>query len=204
MALGFDEEQLLYETEKQAAKAKREEWEVAVKAAVKAGESPPQLPDDAVAPPEPVRPRVRVADITVEKLAALAATLLRGLLMVRDELAGWLGAFDRYGGGGSDRAFAIEMYGGRSYVVDRMKSPEPLHIRHLSVGVLGGVQPDKLPAIISGPDDGLAARFLWSWPDVLPGFSLSRELSNDALAQAAFAKLADLAMSTDEYGHPEP
>src|SRR3712207_9590504 len=66
----------------------------------------------------------------------------------------------------------------RSYVVDRMRSSEPLQIRHLSVGVLGGVQPDKLPAIIAGPDDGLAARFLWSWPDVLPGFSLSRDLSS--------------------------
>jgi hypothetical protein len=115
-----------------------------------------------------------------------------------------LGAFDRYGGGGSDRAFAIEMYGGRSYVVDRMRSSEPLQIRHLSVGVLGGVQPDKLPAIIAGPDDGLAARFLWSWPDVPPGFSLSRDISNDTIAQGAFARLADLTMGSGEFGHPEP
>jgi hypothetical protein len=123
---------------------------------------------------------------------------------VRDELAGWLGAFDRYGGGGSDRAFAIEMCGGRSYVVDRVKNPEPLRVRHLSVGVLGGIQPDKLPEIIEGPDDGLASRLLWSWPDTLPEFSLSRALADDAEARSAFARLADLVMGSDEAGLPEP
>jgi hypothetical protein len=145
-----------------------------------------------------------VADATTEKLAALAAALPRGLLLVRDELSGWFGAFDRYGGGGADRSFALEMYGGRPYSVDRMKHPEPLRIRHLSIGVLGGIQPDKLAAILSGPDDGLPARFLWSWPDVAPGFALSREVSSDAPAQEAFAKLADLLMGTDDFGYPEP
>jgi hypothetical protein len=48
---------------------------------------------------------VCVSDATVEKLASLAAALPRGLLLQRDEIAGWLGAFDKYGGGGSDRAF---------------------------------------------------------------------------------------------------
>ncbi len=56
-------------------------------------------------PRAPERPRVCVSDATVEKLASLAAALPRGLLLQRDEIAGWLGAFDKYGGGGSDRAF---------------------------------------------------------------------------------------------------
>jgi hypothetical protein len=138
LAIGFDDALRRHETDKQAAKAKREAWEVEVKAAVKSGESPPAMPGDAETPDPPVRPRVRVADATVEALAALAASLPRGLLLVRDELAGWFGGFDRYGAGGSDRAFAIEMYGGRSYVVDRVKHAEPRRIRHLSIGVLGG------------------------------------------------------------------
>lgn len=204
MAAGFDEEQRRHETAKQIAKAKRDAWEGEIKAAIKSGETPPNMPEDAVTPDEPVRPRVRVADFTIEKLGALTAALPRGLLVVRDELAGWLGAFDKYGGGGSDRAFAIEMYGGRSYIVDRVKNPEPLRIRHLSVGVLGGVQPDKLSAIIEGPDDGLASRLLWAWPDSLPQFSLSRLEADDTDARAAFARLADLAMGSDDYGTPEP
>jgi hypothetical protein len=113
MADGFDAERQLYETNKQAAKARREAWEIDVKAAVKAGEMTPPFPSDAEQPVAPVRPRIRVADATLEALGALAAGLPRGLLVVRDELAGWLGAFDKYGGGGADRAFAIEMYGGR-------------------------------------------------------------------------------------------
>lgn len=204
MAQGFDQVQQEYATLKQTCDARLEAWKIEVKAAVKNGDAPPAIPADAQEPPAPVRPRIRVADATVEALGALAAGLPRGLLLVRDELAGWLGAFDKYGGGGADRAFAIEMYGGRSYVVDRMKNPEPLRIRHLSIGVLGGVQPEKLSVIIGGPDDGLASRLLWAWPDVQPEFTLSRGSQDDGPMQLAFGRLADLVQGVNEFGHPEP
>jgi Protein of unknown function (DUF3987) len=96
------------------------------------------------------------------------------------------------------------MYGGRPYVVDRMRHPEPLRIRHLSVPVLGGVQPDKVAGIITGPDDGLASRLLWTWPDARPGFTLLRERHDDARPREAFAKLTELDMGTDKFGHPAP
>src|SRR3712207_7692377 len=91
-----------------------------------------------------------------------------------------------------------------SYTVDRMKNPEPLRIRHLSIGVVGGIQPDKLTGVLDGPDDGLAARFLWTWPDALPRFNLAREVANDGAAQDAFERLASLTMGSDSYGKPEP
>jgi hypothetical protein len=203
MAAGFEDTRRDHETKKQFAKAKREAWENEVKATAKTGMAPP-LPDNAVIPDEPIRPRIRVADVTTERLGALAAGLPRGLLLHRDEISGWLGSFDRYGGGGSDRAFAVEMYGGRPYVVDRMKSPDPMRIRHLSIGVLGGVQPDKLPAIINAPDDGLTSRLLWAWPEMLPKFTLARQAANDVLAKDAFNRLASLEMSMDQGGHPQP
>jgi hypothetical protein len=96
------------------------------------------------------------------------------------------------------------MYGGRPYVIDRVRSDEPLRIRHLSVGLLGGVQPDKLAALMTGPDDGLVSRVLWAWPDALPEFSLDRTFDSDVEARTAFARLANLAMGTDENGMPEP
>lgn len=204
MAQGFEAEQQDYAIRKQASEAHLDAWKAEVKAAVKNGDRLPPMPAEAQEPAAPVRPRIRVADATVEALGSLAAGLPRGLLLVRDELAGWLGAFDKYGGGGSDRAFAIEMYGGRSYVVDRMKNPEPLRIRHLSIGVLGGVQPEKLSVIIDGPDDGLASRLLWAWPDAAPNFTLARTLIDDAPAQQAFNRLTELAMGTDQFGYPEP
>jgi hypothetical protein len=85
-----------------------------------------------------------------------------------------------------------------------MKTPEPLCIRHLSVGVLGGVQPDKVAVIADGPDDGMASRLLWAWPDDAPPFRLAREIGDDREAQEAFGRLADLAMGTDDLGRPEP
>lgn len=136
MVADFDNTRRDYETKKQLAKAKRELWEKEVAATAKTGLGPP-LPADAVIPDEPIRPRIRVADVTTERLGALAAGLPRGLLLYRDELSGWIGGFDRYSSGGSDRAFAIELYGGRSHVIDRVKLPDPIRIPHLSVGVLG-------------------------------------------------------------------
>jgi hypothetical protein len=204
MAADYDEERSTHETARQVAKATREAWEADVKAAIKAGERPREMPAEAETVEMPPRPRIRIADATIEAMAKLSASLPRGLLLVRDELAGWLGAFDRYGGGGSDRAFAIEMYGGRPYIVDRVKSPDPVRIPRLSVGVLGGVQPDKLSDILDGPDDGLAARILWTWPDSVPDFKLSREDSADDLASAAFTRLTELAMGSDSFGAPQP
>jgi hypothetical protein len=204
MAADFQQELRIYEMERVAAEAQRAAWEVEVKAAATGDGQRPPMPDGAVIPEEPERPRPRVADATVEKLGALSAALPRGLLLVRDELAGWFGAFDKYGGGGSDRAFAIEMYGGRSYTVDRMKNREPRCIRHLSIGVVGGIQPDKLANVIDGPDDGLTSRFLWVWPDALSRFKLAREMVDDRAAQDAFERLATLTMGSDAYGNPEP
>ena len=204
MADGFEQIQQEHATAKQACEARIEAWKIEVKTAVKNGDPAPAMPDNAREPPAPVRLRIRVADATVEALGALAAGLPRGLLLIRDELAGWLGAFDKYGGGGSDGAFAIEMYGGRTYVADRMKNPEPLRIRHLSIGVLGGVQPDKLEMILNGPDDGLASRLLWAWPEIKPEFNLARGAQDDGPMQRAFARLTDLLQIHDEFGHPEP
>jgi hypothetical protein len=204
MASGFDHTRRDYETRKQAAEERRDIWKGEVKAALKAGGGAPPKPFDADEPEAPVRPRIRVADVTTEKLGALAAALPRGLLLVRDEMSGWLGGFDRYGGGGSDRSFAIEMYGGRAYVIDRMKNAEPLRIRHLSIGVLGGVQPDKIPGIIDGPDDGLASRLLWAWPEPVQGFTLPRKIVDDREARHSFMRFVDLQPGTDDMGFPNP
>jgi hypothetical protein len=203
-AADFQQELRAFAMEREAAEARHEAWKTEVKVAVKDDSSPPPLPESAVIPEAPTRPRVQVTDATTEKLAVLAAALPRGLLQVRDELSGWLGSFDRYGGNGGDRAFYLQAYGGRSYTVDRMKNPEPVRVRHLSIGVLGGIQPDKLAHVIEGDDDGLAARFLWCWPDASADFRVVRETIDDRAAQAAFAQLAELRMGTDAHGGPVP
>ncbi len=82
----------------------------------KATGDPPEKPQ------EPIADRCIVSDTTVEALAPLLMANWRGLLMARDELAGWLGSFDRYAGkgkGGADAAHWLSMHNGESIVVDR-------------------------------------------------------------------------------------
>ena len=50
-------------------------------------------------PIEPVAERYLADDTTVESLAGLLRNQPRGLLVARDELAGWMGGFDRYANG---------------------------------------------------------------------------------------------------------
>ena len=130
-----------WSTARKSASCLREQWERAVKDATKDGRPPPIMPPNAVEPPEPVRPRIIVADATPEALGLLLAAHDKGLLFFRDELAGWFGGFGRYSGSGADRAFWIEAFGGRCFTIDRVKHPQPIVIPHLSVAVLGGTHP---------------------------------------------------------------
>jgi hypothetical protein len=66
--------------------------------------------------------------------------------------------------------------------------------------VLGGIQPDKLPKIIGGAEDGFAARFLFAWPEVEPQFRLAREMRDESAAKAALARLIELAMDLEGDG----
>ena len=151
---------------RELAKAKRERWEAEVRAAVKAGEAPPNPPAGAEAPEPPARRRLLLNNSTTEQVVRIVAANERSVLLHRDELAGWLGSMDKYGGNGADRATFLEAFGGRSYVVDRVKEGASIRVPFLSVGILGGIQPDRLGTmLLAGDDDGAAGRFLYSWPE---------------------------------------
>ncbi len=193
-----------YERDKEAAKVSRSKWEDDVRSAVKAGRPAPDIPVLAQEPEPPVKPRCVINDPTTEAVARLQSRHPRGLLFVRDELAGWVQSFGRYNGAG-DRAFWIECHGGRAYTVDRIKSAEPISIKHLSTSVTGGMQPDRLSSLfISGEDDdGLLARFLVSWPDKVPPRRPNVAV-NEAPYREALQRLMTLPMETDVQGNLEP
>ena len=129
-----------WDTKKREAKIRLDVWETACKAALKDKVGVmPSKPENTDEPPRPTRKRIVTNDPTVEKVARLVLENPKGLMLFRDELAGWIGALDKYGGAGGDRAFYLESYGGRSYAVDRMKDPEPIVVLSLSVGVMGGI-----------------------------------------------------------------
>jgi hypothetical protein len=151
------------------AKVAADEWERSLHAAIRAGKEAPPAPEAADQPEEPVRPRLRVADVTPEALAEVLAGNPRGLLLMRDELAAWLGSMGRYTGAAcGERGLWLEAFGARPHTIDRVKTGA-VTIPHLAVSILGTTQPQRLHDILlSKDDDGLAARFLWTWPEPLP------------------------------------
>lgn len=182
----------------EVAKVREEQWRNDVREAQKAGNPPPSPPTDNPGP-EPQAPRLRQNDVTVEKTASILATAApKGLLIVRDELAGWLLGMNTYNDAG--RAFWLESWGGGPYRVERQKSPDPIMVSHLTVAVTGGTQPERLAEMFDATaDDGLMARFAWSWPEPKP-FKLGRAAPDTAFAIEALDKLRLLEMAQTETG----
>lgn len=165
----YDSALARYERDVAEATAASEQWKADVKIAVNHGRVPPDRPAGAVLPERPMLPRLVASNATTEALTELLAANPKGILLDRDELAGLIGQFDKYGGSGDDRAFYLETWNGGRFVVDRKKfAGQPLRIDYASLAIVGGIQPDRLHEIHRGPDDGLAARFIYVWPEPVP------------------------------------
>ncbi|HRN87910.1 MAG TPA: DUF3987 domain-containing protein [Hyphomicrobium sp.] len=190
-----------YETKRKVAEAHQDAWEQEVSAAVKGNKPEPPMPPQATVPKAPTRHRSWMVDSTIEQVARILGENPSGVICFRDELAGLLGGFDRYGGSGTDRAFWIEAYGGRPYRFDRVGlKGEPIDIPFCAVSLLGGLQPDRLSAmLLSGDDDGLAARPLYAWPDPVPPRRPTR-VPDQHVLQAALRRLYDLPFDTEMDG----
>jgi hypothetical protein len=118
---------------------------------------------DLVAPAKPPMRRQIVGDATMEQLAYILADNERGVLMLHDELAGFIGGFDAYRGTGvqKDRAAALELWNGGYRTVDRRSGS--VAVANWGASILGGIQPAKLREMASTAkmsDDGLLQRFL--------------------------------------------
>jgi len=166
---GYATQKKDYALKLEISKREKELWEKDVRGAKELKTGYPELPDSAIEPEKPSLVRLVTNDATIEALGTLLKQNPRGILNARDELAGWLENMGRYSSQGSDRSFWIEAFGGRSYTFDRKHQAEPLVIERLNISILGGIQPDRLAnVLLSGDDDGLAARFLYVWPKSTP------------------------------------
>lgn|GEM_PF-4952885 len=155
-----------------------------MKAAQPARAALPLRPEQASAPAEPVRERITVSDATIEKAAKIMSQSGRALLMLRDELAGWLGVMGRYDSGG-DLGFVLEAYGGRAYDVDRKSLSTPLLAGSLRIGVLGSIQPVRMDRYLLMPeDDDLLPRCLVAYPDPVPIARPKKQIDNAYLKRA--------------------
>ena len=195
-AANWPETRRAYEMAKVAAEAHHDHWDSEMRTAVKDSCPAPPKPLEADEPEAPQMPRVVITDATIEATASILAGNPRGLVLWRDECSAWLGNLGKYGDG--DRAFWLEANGGRCYTVDRKKHPEPLRLDHVAVSIVGGIQPDRLATLLMiGDDDGMAARFLYTWPDSVKP-SRPRHQPDDRLVARALGRLHRLAFQ------PEP
>jgi Protein of unknown function (DUF3987) len=115
--------------------------------------------------PEPLKPgRLILDDWTPEKLAELLARDPAGALLVQDELAGLITAFERYGSNAA-RPMLLRAWNGGTYLKDRVgggakdKGAE-LRVDNLALSIVGGIQPDKLNQLGDLTSDGLLQRIL--------------------------------------------
>ena len=181
-----------FQAEQAMSAVQAENAKQAMRAAIKGGDAAKAqaLAREATAPQleAPQEPRIVVSDATVEKLGELLNANPRGLLMVRDELTGWLASLDREGRE-CDRAFWLECWNGTGpFVVDRI-GRGTVRIEACGVSVLGGIQPGKLAEYVRGAvkggmgDDGLMQRFqLAVYPD-LPASWRYRDVAPNAACE---------------------
>jgi Protein of unknown function (DUF3987) len=194
---------LAHETRAQRSKEMLRKWKEERQAALTADPptEPPPKPPDAIDPGAFVAPRLYATDPTIERLSSLLQARPRGMTLLRDELSGLFANMGRYSGG-SDRPFWLEAWNGRRHVVERVKGS--IAVEHLLIGIAGGFQPDKIARAFAGDEDGMYARFLYSWPSH-PGY---RPLTNDVSEvepqfYSALAAIARLPAEDDE-GHFRP
>lgn len=190
-----------YERNLEQYKADLEQWKHGGK---KKGEPPPE---------ELLKPtceRFSCSDVTVEGLAVLLADAWRGLLLVRDELAGWVGGFDQYKSGrGSDTAHWLTIYGARDLLVDRKSGDRTtIFVRRAAVSIVGGIQPGTLSRVIGERhvEDGLLARLLLAMPPRQPKHWTETEIDEhlDQNIGRLFDQLYRLEPKQDDSDRPEP
>ena len=191
-----------YADEKEEWKREVREWEVEKRDAQKAGEPAPEQPD------APAMDRCVASDTTVEALVSILEDNPRGLLVHRDELAGWVRSMDQYKGGkGSDRQHWLNLWSTDEVIVDRKsRMGEPVILSRPFVSLFGGIQPAMLGELGAGVEDGLMDRFLFAYPVQRHIRFTEHEISAEAEGKyaALYTGLANLTLATDEYGDPNP
>jgi hypothetical protein len=190
-----------YRQELQRYKDEHQAWErEAAEARKKKRPVPPE-------PEKPVKRRIRLGDATVEALQVRMAENPRGLVLARDELAGFFTSLNQYKGGrGADRQFWLSQHSGRVAPVDRKTDEETYDVEYPCVSVVGSIQPEKLHVLDIEAGDGMVERFLFAWPDARTQPDSERDITLEAedAYREVWDRLHALKMGEDEFGNPAP
>jgi hypothetical protein len=188
-----------------AAKTLRGEAKTAGKDALKARHLMEQALELESALAPPIMRRLTVNDATVEKLGELLNQNPNGMILLRDEMSGWLAKMNA-SDAGQDRAFYLEAFNGDgSYTYDRI-GRGTVRIESCTLAMIGGIQPSKLMPLVRGAvtgqaDDGLLQRLqLAVWPEASPSWEW-RDRKPCARSEAAYR---DLFMMIDDMPRFDP
>ena len=193
------QEMVEYETAKEDVELQKQAWRDQVKVAIKKGQPRPIRPDDTIRPP--AQRRLLLTDATFEKIHEILSENPAGLLLIRDELMGWLAGLDKHGRE-MERAFFLEAWNGNgSFTVDRIGRGS-IHVSAVSISLVGNIQPARLRSYLSdalegGPgDDGLLQRFqILIWPNAPRTWTLVDRPPNghaQSLVETVFSSLASV------------
>lgn len=142
----FQEEIKEYKAAVKRAKAIAKQWEKLTAAALKRGDDPPPIPDDAEPPEMPIAREIITNDTTQERVALLLQHNPRGVLLYRDELSGWFSSFNQYRPG-ADEQFYLQCHAGGPWLQHRVKGD--IVIPDIYLAVFGGFQPDVIAAALA-------------------------------------------------------
>ena len=94
-------------------------------------------------PAEPRRVRFMMQDVTNEAVHRILSENPRGLILMYDELAGWVKNFNRYNSG-SESEFWMSVFNHKVAMSDRKSSQSGVFIRNPFLCVIGTIQPKVL------------------------------------------------------------
>jgi putative DNA primase/helicase len=124
-----------------------------------------------IVPDEPQPARLIVNDATQPALCDVLRANPNGVLVVRDELHGFIAELDKDGMQGARGFYLTGWSGKEAHVEDRIARGKNLRVPHVCLSMLGGIQPARVApllrdSIATGGSDGFLARFsLAVWPD---------------------------------------
>lgn len=111
--------------------------------------------------------QIFTTDSTIESLNEILNVNKHGILVYKDELAGFFKSLNQYktNGVGSDMEKYLSFWTGDDVMVNRKSLQLPSFIKRPIVTILGGIQPAVIPTLPNFKNNGFQERYLYVYPE---------------------------------------